>query len=154
MAHIDVDERGRTVVGRYTGELQTSANLKDRLDEALQPFRAEAPAPELGESYGQYARRAGDLARRVLPPIHELKRVPFSQLPDSALPQFVERLIGSVAEAAWDSRTVDPGSYREIKTVDANSGMKATVFIAPRSFVHDLALPARRVARIACSPSH
>lgn len=143
-----VESRNGKPTQYYADELQTSANLKDRYDNALEPFRAVAPSPTLGMDHEAYSRKAGNAARKVLPPVHELKNVDFRDLPRSALGNFTERMISAVSDAAFDPSTVAPGNFREIAMRDADNNMLEKRFIGPTSFVVGMQRPSRRVAAI------
>jgi hypothetical protein len=140
---------GRPTAASIAGELDTAATLKDAYDRALEPFKAVAPSPVVGQDdFTSYARKAGDAARKILPEVSELKRVRFADLPQSALRNFTERMLAEVQNAAMDPETVEPGRFREITLRDADNNFVERKFIGPTSFVRDFSLPSRRVSAI------
>jgi hypothetical protein len=157
MAAVTVDQ-GQLQVERVDRDLRTKAGIWENFNAALAPFKAEAPQGELGESVVAYQRRVSNLARRVLPPSHELKKIEFTRVPSGpALDNLSDEMLKALSKVAWDPSTVErvPDGespvYRVIETVDKNTNMAQRHFVGSQSFVKDFAVgwrPGRRVERI------
>jgi hypothetical protein len=157
MAAVTVDQ-GQLQVERVDRSLRTKAGIWENFNTALAPFKAEAPQGELGESVVSYQRRVSDLARRVLPKAHELKKIEFARVPAGpALDNLTDEMLKALSRVAWDPTTVErvPDGespvYRVIETIDRNTNLPQRVFVGSQSFVKDFQVgwrPGRRVERI------
>jgi hypothetical protein len=163
MAAVTVDQ-GQLQVERLDRNLRTKAGIWENFNSALAPFKAEVPQGQLGESITAYQRRVSNLARRVLPKAHELKRIEFDRVPAGpALDNLTDEMLKALSKVAWDPSTVErvPDGespvYRVIDVVDKHTNLPQRVFIGSQSFVKDFAVgwrPGRRVERIVAPRSN
>ena len=125
--------------------MQASARVyQRRYDDALQPWDMRAPGPTLGEDITAYRAKLAILAKKQLPPEHEMRKVQYRRLDTEIFDNFEPQLLQAVRQAAYDPNTVPVGEFRVVPEVDAN-GMKMNRFVGPESFVKQMGRPGRRV---------
>jgi hypothetical protein len=76
---------------------QASARIfQERADTALAPRDIRAPAPVLGEDVAKYRRDLAVKLKRILPEVHELRKVQYRRLDDATLSIFEPQLYRAV----------------------------------------------------------
>jgi hypothetical protein len=124
---------------------QASARVyQERADTALAPWDIRAPAPVLGKDVDTYRRDLAVKLKKMLPEVHELRRVQYRRLDNQTLGIFEPQLYQAVRDIAHDPTSVPRGEFRRVVSVDAN-GMKIVNFIGQESFVKQFTRPGRRV---------
>jgi hypothetical protein len=117
---------------------------QQRYDEALSPWDLRAPGPVLGEDITEYRAKLAILAKKQLPPDHELRKVSYRRMDTDIFDRFEPELLQAVSRAAYDPSTVPSGQFRKVGEVDSN-GMKMVRWVGPESFVKAMGRPGRRV---------
>jgi hypothetical protein len=125
--------------------MQASARIyQQRYDDALSPWDMRAPAPVLGEPITEYRAKLAILAKKQLPPDHQLRKVQYRRMDTDIFDNFEPDLLQAVQRAAYDASSVPPGQFRKVTEVDSN-GMKMVRWVGPESFVKQMTRPGRRV---------
>jgi hypothetical protein len=125
--------------------MQSSGRIfQERADSVLQPWDMRAPAPVLGQDIDTYRRDLDVKLKKLLPNNHELRKVQYQGLSNSALDALEPQLYAAVRQAAHNPSTVPPGEFRRVVEVGTD-GLKTVSFIGQRSFIHDFGRPGRRV---------
>jgi hypothetical protein len=125
--------------------MQSSARVyQERYDNALSPWDMRAPAPVLGEPITEYRAKLAILAKKQLPPDHQLRKVQYRRMDTAIFDNFEPDLLQAVSRAAYDASTVPPGQFRKVVEADTN-GMKMVRWVGPESFVKAMGRPGRRV---------
>jgi len=125
---------------------QASARvLQERADDSLTPWNIRAPAPVLGEDVSVYRRKLAAKLKRLLPEEHELRKIQYRTLNDTALAALEPQLYQTVRDIALDPASVPRGTMREVVKVDPKNGHKEIHFVGRESFVRDFTRPGRQV---------
>lgn len=69
-------------------------------------------------------------------------------MPDTAVPRFSELMRAAVERNLYRVDNMQPGEMRPVLEVDPHTGMQIRHWIGPTSFVKEMGVPCRRVARI------
>jgi hypothetical protein len=94
----------------------------------------------------RYRLRLGRLAKRQLPPGHELRSINLGSCPDAVLDVFLPKIFRACKEAVTRPDTVPDGEMREIRARDP-VGRDIRTFIGKKSFVVDMMPEARQVLK-------
>jgi hypothetical protein len=125
--------------------MQSAARVyQERADTALSPWDIRAPAPVLGEDAAKYRRDLAVKLKRLLPEAHELRKVQYRRLDDSALGALEPDLYRTVRNIAFDPMSVPAGEMRRVVKVDSN-GLKMVEWVGQESFIKEFTRRGRRV---------
>jgi hypothetical protein len=115
-----------------------------RYDSALEPYGQRAPEPTFGMDVNEYRRNMAAQTKKLLPDGHDLRKVRYWGLDDTAFEVFEPQLLRALPEHGRRNDTVPYDvPLHEVIERDAN-GLKMVKFIGQRSFVHDFKSIPRR----------
>lgn len=120
---------------------------QERWDSTFSKLGRSCPPQRADERAIDYQRRLARVGKKYIPAAEELARVDFHELPDSLVPRFSEMMRACVEANLMRTDNMRDGETRAIHKSDV-SGMRSVEWVGPRSFIHDLALPCRRVTKI------